>query len=145
MPYESAIATSDMPKSINESAPAPVVSKLCTLSYMEIETVLVSPGMAPPTIRITPNSPRVWANVSTAALVMPRQANGSSIRRKICHLDKPLTSAASRISGLIASKARCIGCMAKGKLTMSEATRIPVKENTSGKPKIVFPPRPTRR
>jgi hypothetical protein len=35
--------------------------------------------------------------------------------------------------------------MAKGKLTMREAISIPVKENASGIPKKLFPPKPIRR
>ena len=32
--------------------------------------------MAPPTMSTTPNSPRVWANVRTVALVMPEELEG---------------------------------------------------------------------
>ena len=43
-------------------------------------SVRVSPGRLPPTIRTTPNSPSVCANVRMAAVRMPGQASGTSMR-----------------------------------------------------------------
>ena len=42
----------------------------------------------------------------------------------------PDTAAASRTSGAIASKARCMGCTAKGRFTMTDASSKPWNENT---------------
>jgi hypothetical protein len=43
--------------------------------------VFVSPGIEPPTISTMPNSPSVCAKVSTAAVISPGQASGSSTVR----------------------------------------------------------------
>jgi hypothetical protein len=43
----------------------------------------------------------------------------------------PQQAAASRTSGGIASKPRCAGWIAKGRLKMTEATTSPSKLNTS--------------
>ena len=83
---------------------------------MAMEIVFVSPGMLPPTISTTPNSPSVCAKVSTIAERTPGQASGSSMRRKMRQRDRPQHPAAARTSPGIASKARCIGWMAKGRL-----------------------------
>ncbi len=101
---------------------------------MEIDSTRVSPGMLPPIIRMTPNSPSVCAKVSAMAETMPGQASGSSMRRIVSQRDRPLTKAASRTFGGMASNARWIGCTANGRLMISEATRMPAKLNTSWPP-----------
>ena len=101
---------------------------------MAMAMVCVSPGMLPPTISTTPNSPSVWAKVSTMAETTPGQASGNSMRRSMRRGDMPQHSAASRTSGAIASKARCIGWMAKGRLKTTEATSRPWKEKVSWRP-----------
>ncbi len=63
-------------------------------------------GMLPPIIRMTPNSPSVWANVSATAETIPGHASGSSMRRIVSQRDSPLTKAASRTLRGMASKAR---------------------------------------
>ena len=53
---------------------------------MVIDTTLVRPGIAPPIISTTPNSPTVWAKPSTAPVSRPglrqRQRNGEERARQ---------------------------------------------------------------
>ena len=58
--------------------------------------VRVWPGMLPPTISTTPNSPSVCTKVSTIADSTPGQASGSSTRQKVDQKPSPLTAAASQ-------------------------------------------------
>jgi len=90
--------------------------------------------MLPPIISTTPNSPTVCATVSTSEETIPGHASGSSTRLNALQRDRPLTQAASRTSCGIASKARCIGCTAKGRLNTIEASSNPSKLNASGRP-----------
>ena len=92
-----------------------------TRPYKATDSTRVAPGMLPPIISTTPNSPIVWANVRTKADKRPGQASGSSIRRKVSQGVMPLTQAASRTSAGKASKARCIGCTANGRLISTES------------------------
>ena len=62
---------------------------------MAMAIVFVSPGMLPPIISTTPNSPKVCTKVSTIADSTPGQASGNSTRQKVCQADRPLTAAAS--------------------------------------------------
>ncbi len=96
--------------------------------------VLVSPGMLPPTISTTPNSPTVCAIVITSAETMPGQASGSSMRHNVRCQDNPQHSAACRTSTGMDSKARSIGISANGRLKISDPTRSPSNENASGDP-----------
>jgi hypothetical protein len=109
---------------------------------MEMATVRVSPGILPPTIRTTPNSPRVCANVITAAERTPGQASGSSMRIRACQKPSPQQRVASWMSGEIDSKARCMGCTANGMLKTTEATTRPVKLKASVPPVIASNQRP---
>ena len=43
-----------------------------------MESVRVEPGISPPSISTTPNSPTVCRNVSTAAATIERRASGAS-------------------------------------------------------------------
>ena len=96
--------------------------------------VRVSPGMLPPTISTTPNSPRVWTNVSTQADTTPGQASGSSTRQKVCHALRPLTWQASISGRGMDSNARCMGCTMNGTLNTTEASNKPQKLNASCTP-----------
>ena len=110
---------------------------------MAIDTVFVSPGMLPPTISTTPNSPSVCAKVSTAAVSTPGHASGSSMRVKIRHGDMPQHAAAARTSSGMASNARCIGWIANGRFTSSDATSRPAKLNASVWPVAATNARPS--
>ncbi len=82
----------------------------------------------------TPNSPSVCAKVRIIAVRMPGHASGASMRRKRCHGDRPQQAAASRTSAGIASKARWIGWITKGRLMMIEASTSPGNEKASEAP-----------
>ena len=110
---------------------------------MAMATVRVSPGMLPPIINTTPNSPRVCTKVSTVADKSPGQASGSSTRHSVCQKESPLTAAASARSRGMASKARWMGCTMKGMLNTTEATTRPVKLKLSCTPKCVASQAPT--
>jgi hypothetical protein len=56
---------------------------------------LVSPGMLPPIISTTPNSPSVCEKGRAMAESSPGHARCSSIRQKVYQVLKPLTVAAS--------------------------------------------------
>ena len=86
----------------------------------------------PPTIRTMPNSPRVWAKVSTIAVRSPGQARGRSTFHKARHGDMPQQAAASRNATGIASNPRWAGWIAKGRLKITEARTRPSKLNASG-------------
>ena len=49
-----------------ESNPAWPYSRDSVCSKMAMEATLVRPGMDPPSINVTPNSPTVWAKTSAA-------------------------------------------------------------------------------
>ena len=66
---------------------------------------------------------------------MPGHASGNSMVRSIRQPDAPQMAAASRWSSGMASKARCIGCTANGRLTSSEATSRPLKLKARDCPK----------
>ena len=57
------------------------------------------PGMLPPTIRTTPNSPIVWANVRTSAERRPSIDSGSVTRTNVRSGEAPSTAEASRKDG----------------------------------------------
>src|SRR5207248_2879740 len=56
---------------------------------MEIDTVRVTPGMLPPTMRMTPNSPSVWAKLRITPVSTPAHASGRAIRRKVPSRETP--------------------------------------------------------
>src|SRR6056300_272200 len=101
---------------------------------MATARVLVSPGMLPPTISTTPNSPSVWANVKTTAVNTPGHTSGNSTRQNACQVDMPQQAAASRQSWCSFSNTRCMGCTANGTFTSTDATHNPAKLNTRGCP-----------
>ena len=49
----------------------------------------VSPGIFPPIISTTPNSPTVCANPRTAAVTKPERANGTATVKKRSSFDAP--------------------------------------------------------
>ena len=94
-------------------------------------SVRVSPGMLPPTISTTPNSPSVCAAVRATPPSRPGHASGNSIRAKVRQLPSPDTQAASRSELGMDAKARWMGCAMKGRLTSTLANSRPSKLNTS--------------
>ena len=75
----------------------------------------VLPGMFPPTISTTPNSPIVWAKVRTAAVRKPRSESGAATVRKASSGDARSAAAASRGPRPSDSKAAWSGCTMNGR------------------------------
>ena len=71
--------------------------------------VRVTPGRLPPTISTTPNSPSVWAKLSTAPARMPSFASGSVMRTKVRQGDAPSIADASSRDGSMRANAALIG------------------------------------
>ena len=51
--------------------------------------------MLPPIIRTTPNSPTVWANPKTLAVIKPERAKGTATVKKRSSFDAPKVAATS--------------------------------------------------
>ena len=86
-------------------------------------------------MRMTPNSPSVWAKVSASAGDEPRPGERQLDAAERLPVREPADPRRlAHIPGM-ASKARCRGWIANGRLAISEAIRMPVKEKTSGSPK----------
>ena len=81
-----------------------------------METVRVTPGRFPPTINTTPNSPIVWAKLSTMPVTMPGRARGTTTRQKVARRDTPRHHEASTSRRSTAAKAEVNGWTAKGRL-----------------------------
>src|SRR5660397_211805 len=101
---------------------------------MEMDSVRVRPGMLPPTISTTPNSPTVCANVSTAAVSRPGREGGATPGAAGPSRHAPSTVDASRSRGSTAANAPSRGCTANGRLYSTDATSSPVNENGSVDP-----------
>src|SRR6266446_6869080 len=98
---------------------------------MSIETVRVTPAKFPPTINTTPNSPRVCAKLSTAAVTTPGSDNGRITRQNVRELPAPRTAEASSNLRSTPSKEATSGCTANGKLYSTEARISPLNVNAS--------------
>src|SRR5437016_11693555 len=72
---------------------------------MSIETVRVTPGMLPPTMSTTPNSPMVWAKLRTTPVTTPAIDNGNVTRTNVANRDIPSVHEASTSFGSTAPKA----------------------------------------
>src|ERR1051326_3270062 len=72
---------------------------------MSMETVRVTPGIFPPTISTTPNSPRVCAKLSTAAAITPGIESGRIISRKV--RQPPAPAPRGRGAGFVAPAVPC--------------------------------------
>jgi len=92
---------------------------------MEMESVRVTPGMLPPIISTTPNSPTVWVNASTAAVNRKGRTNGSNTRTRILPRPGDRSSAASRMSRSTERKPEVMGCTAKGQAEENRADHQP--------------------
>src|SRR5437763_14136728 len=96
---------------------------------MSIETVLVTPGMLPPTIRTTPNSPMVWAKLSGTPVTSPEIDNGRTIRKKVLNLETPSVCEAAIRRGSTAANEAANGCTADGRLYGIEPITSTTKVN----------------
>src|ERR1700678_2150757 len=97
-----------------------------------MDNVRVAPGIFPPSISTTPNSPTVWVNASTALVSTERRAIGSTTETNTFHGLAPSPAAASTSPLSTAENPATRGCTAKGKLYSTEPTSNPVKLNASG-------------
>src|ERR1700687_732664 len=110
---------------------------------MATESVRVSPGMLPPSIRTTPNSPTVWAKASTNPVNTPGQASGSNRRERVRARETPRHHEASTSLRSTPAKAEVNGRTAKGKLNSTEPTSRPEKEKGKRGAKSASNERPT--
>src|SRR5579884_1403865 len=83
---------------------------------MLIESVRVAPGMLPPTIRTTPNSPIVCAKLSATPVTNPEKERGTVTRQNVRNFDAPRTAEAFRSRGSTAENDAANGWTEKGKL-----------------------------
>src|SRR5215469_11505476 len=83
---------------------------------MSMETVRVTPGMLPPTMRTTPNSPIVWAKDSTVPLIRPADESGAITRMKVRNGDAPSVADAAISLESTEENEAVNGCTAKGRL-----------------------------
>ena len=81
---------------------------------MAMETTRVSPGMLPPIISTTPNSPTVCANVRTQAVTNPRKESGTATVKKASRGRARRLAAASSGPGPTAANAPWSGCTMNG-------------------------------
>ena len=102
---------------------APVSTK----SKMAVDMTRVRPGMLPPIIKTTPNSPTVWANPSTAPLRSPGLASGRATVQKARAGEARKVAATSSGRSPTAAKALRIGCTTNGIEARIEAMTRPVK------------------
>src|ERR1700761_2271960 len=102
---------------------------LSTESYTAIEATRVMPGILPPIIRTTPNSPSVWANVSTAAVNRDGLIFGSKTCLNVCHSDFPRVYEACASDRGNCCNADRTGPIINGMLYITDASTNPWKEN----------------
>src|SRR5260370_42558594 len=94
-----------------------------------METVRVTPGILPPIISTTPNSPRVWANARTTPVTKPDRESGTTTRKKVRSGEAPsVAEAASNLRSTDENDA-AKGCTANGKLYRTEPITNPVNVN----------------
>src|SRR6266404_364270 len=105
---------------------------------MEIEIVRVSPGMLPPTIKTTPNSPTVCAKLKTTPARMPLQESGTMTRKKVAQRDTPRHQDASTKRRSTPANAAMKGCTANGKVYRMEANKSPGKEKGNSRHPVHF-------
>ena len=86
-----------------------------TKSKIATESTLVTPGILPPIISTTPNSPTVWAKPRMAPVRNPGRANGTATRQKASQGEARRVAAASMGRSPMAAKALRMGCTTKGR------------------------------
>src|SRR5215469_4238099 len=96
---------------------------------MSIETVRVTPGMLPPTIRTTPNSPIVWAKDSTVPVISPADESGAITRMNVRSGEAPSVPEAAISLESTEENEVAKGCTAKGRLYRIDPTTRPENVN----------------
>ena len=82
----------------------------------------------------TPNSPTVWANVSTEALRNPLAERGTATVANASRGLARILAAASRGARPTAAKAVCSGCTMNGREYTTDAITRPENENVKESP-----------
>src|SRR3954468_4846711 len=95
-----------------------------------MESVRVTPGMLPPTISTTPNSPMVWAKLSAIPVTSPEVDKGKMIRKNVLTREAPSVWEAATNRGSTAENEAAKGCTANGKLYKIDPITRPSKVNT---------------
>src|SRR5262245_125790 len=94
-----------------------------------MDSVLVTPGILPPTMSTTPNSPTACAKVKTSPVRMPGQDSGKATRRNVPDRETPRHHDASTRRRSTAAKAEVNGRIANGMLHSTDPIKMPAKEN----------------
>src|SRR5271157_5310967 len=92
---------------------------------MSIEMVRVTPGIFPPTISTTPNSPSVCAKLSVNPVDNPALERGSTTRRNVWIGELPRDAEARSRAESTAPNDEANGCTAKGRLYNNEPITKP--------------------
>src|SRR5262249_38022824 len=92
-----------------------------------MESVRVTPGILPPTIKTTPNSPMVWAKHRAVAVTKPETDSGTTTRQNVLSLETPSTADAASTRESTLETAAANGCTANGRLYNTEPMTNPSK------------------
>src|SRR5215469_10747315 len=101
---------------------------------MLIESVLVTPGILPPTINTTPNSPMVCANVRAVAVMSPGIDKGTTTCQNVRNFETPNTADAAKRRESTAVKEAASGWTVKGRLYKTDPITSPLNVKASGWP-----------
>src|ERR1700692_588911 len=110
---------------------------------MSMETVRVTPGILPPTIRTTPNSPMVCANAKTTPAISPGTERGTTTRKKVRAGEAPSVAEAASSLRSTEENAAVKGCTANGRLYRTEPITNPANVKGSAGPVKDGPQRPS--
>src|SRR5215475_11136755 len=110
---------------------------------MLIESVRVTPGMLPPTMSTTPNSPMVCAKLSAIPVTKPEVESGTSTRQKVRNFEAPNTSDADNRRESTDPSDEANGCTANGMLYSTEPITKPSNVNARLCPVIPCHQRPS--
>src|SRR5271165_855372 len=96
---------------------------------MLMETVRVTPGILPPIMSTTPNSPMVCAKAKATPVINPGTESGTTTRKKVRSGEAPSVAEAASSLRSTDEKEAAKGCTANGRLYKMEAITKPVKVN----------------
>src|SRR5678816_2151692 len=96
---------------------------------MSIETVRVTPGIFPPTISTTPNSPMVWAKLRATPVTNPDRDKGKMTRKHVRIREAPRVCEAATSRETTAENEAAKGPTANGRLYTMDPTTSPSKVN----------------
>src|SRR6266516_2770096 len=107
-----------------------------------MERVRVAPGILPPTMSTTPNSPRVWAKVKTMPVTTPETESGKITFAKVRSFETPSDIDAASKRASTAENDAAKGCTANGRLYRTDPMTRPWKVNAKVWPVIEDHQRP---